>query len=65
MQMDPRACLAPQEERVQLGPRGQKERKGAREKRETQEKMESGSQASLDPQDLQGRWSMCRLRIEQ
>lgn len=62
---EPKASLAPQEERVQLGSRGQKERKEVREKRETQEKMELGIQASLVPQDLQGLWSMCQMRIEQ
>lgn len=52
--MESRASLASQEERVQLDPRDQKERKGPREKRETQEKTEWGCQASLAPQDLQG-----------
>lgn len=63
--MESRASLASQEEQVQLGPRGQKERKGTREKRETQEKMEWGCQASLAPQDLQGPCSMCPMKIEQ
>lgn len=53
-QTEPRASPVPQEEKVQLGPRGQKERKGFREKRETQEKMEWADQASLAPQGLQG-----------
>lgn len=31
--------------------------------REAQEKTEWGCQASLAPQDLQGLWSMCRMRM--
>lgn len=62
-QMEPRASLVPQEERVQLGSRVQKERKGSREKRETQEKMEWAGQAFLALQALQGLWSMCRMRM--
>lgn len=50
---------------MQLGPRGQKEKKGAREKRGAQEKMEWVCQASLAPQDLQGPCSMCRMKTEQ
>lgn len=56
------ACL---EERGQLAPQGQKERKGAREKRETRGRTAWDSQASLDPQGLRDVRSMCQMRREQ
>lgn len=61
--MEPEGFLACLEERVQLAPRGQKERKGAREKRETQGRTAWDSQASLDPQDLRDLRSMCQTRM--
>lgn len=51
---EPRASLALPEEKVHLGPRDRKERKGSKEKRETQEKMEWAGQGFLALQDLRG-----------
>lgn len=62
-QTEPPGSPASLAERALLGPRGQRETEAAREKREIQGRMESGSQASLDPLDPLGLWSTCRSRM--
>lgn len=58
------AFLVSPGKKVQVGPRGPKERKGARGKGESQEEMEWDSRAFLGPLDPQGLWSTCPVRME-
>lgn len=62
---EPPASQAFLGERVLLGPRDPKEKRGVKEKKETQGRTEWGSPACPGPLDPRGLWSTCRSKMEQ